>query len=269
MKKLGWKSLLVLMSFSVSVGHARSIQQEIDEEARMAGPSGTTKAKVSFNRPVERLPLIHLVPIGGMTFSNFKGASGNYNFSTTSGYDAGVGILVGRGDFQFETGVMYAERGSKESFRYNFTAWDISYNNKYIELPLLARYNIINNNDVRMYVKGGAVMAVLQDSKGNVSNAQNLNQVSYSGAYYGATYGNNILLDNNTKNAFASTDLRWALGLGGQVRMTKWLAWTLEGDYQNSTSNISTSQPDAGGANTGFNLTMETYGFRTGLVFSL
>jgi hypothetical protein len=272
MKKVQLLSLVVLMVLGSTQSFARSIQQEIDQEADLAMKS---TAKTSFNRPVAQSSLISLVPIGGMTFSNFKttGNSSAYSFATTSGYDAGVGVLIGRGDLQFETGVMYAERGSKESYKFNFTSWDLTYTNKYLELPVLARYNIVNNKDMRFYVKGGALMAILQDSKGNLSNAQNYNNPNmYSGAYsyYGVnTYNSSLANDNSTKSAFGATDLRWVLGLGGQIRITRWLAWTIEGDYQNSTSPISTSQPDGLYSTTGFNLSMETYGLRTGIVIGI
>ncbi|RYZ88788.1 MAG: PorT family protein, partial [Proteobacteria bacterium] len=236
MKMTKMMSLLLAMTLgTATVAQARGLQQEIDAEAKIA-------MKTSGARPYTLGSLVHIVPIAGLTFSNFKGASGNYSFSNTSGYDAGIGILIGRGDLQFETGLMYAERGSKESFRFNFQSWDLSYQNKYLELPLLARYNIMNNKDVRLYVKGGVNVGVLQSSHGQMANMQNYYAPNTNGAYmnngyYGATsYNANLANDNNTKSAFASTDLRWVLGLGGQVRMTRTLAWTLEGDYQNSTS---------------------------------
>ncbi|RYZ85193.1 MAG: hypothetical protein EOP04_16470 [Proteobacteria bacterium] len=265
MKQVGLLSLLVLMALGSSLSHAKSIQQEIDDESRIAMKATGTKAYT-------RGSLVHLVPIGGMNFSNFKGATGNYTFSTTSGYEAGVGVLIGRGDLQFETGLMYAERGSKESYKFNFESWDITYQNKYLEIPAMARYNVVNNSDIRIYAKGGIVMGVLQSSKGTLANVQNPNMAmngAYSNMYGVNTYNSSLVNDNNTRSAFASTDLRWALGIGGQVRMTRSLAWTLEGDYQNSTSEISTSQPNGYNSSTGFNLTMETYGFRTGLVWSI
>jgi hypothetical protein len=136
----------------------------------------------------------------------------------------------------------------------------------------MARYNIVNNSDMRLYVKGGALMAVLQASSGKLSNVQgyNMNGPSAAYYYYGVNdYNTSLTVDNNTKSAFGSTDLRWALGVGGQVRFNRWLAWTIEADYQNSTSAISNSQPDGPQGSTAMELLMETYGVRTGVVFSI
>jgi hypothetical protein len=83
------------------------------------------------------------------------------------------------------------------------------------------------------------------------------------------TYNTGLVNDNNTKNYFASTDLRWAVALGGQVRITRSMAWTLEADYQNSVSNVSTNQPDGYYGSTNLNLQTQTYGLLTGLVWSI
>lgn len=275
MKKMGmlYRVLLVL-SLSASVAQASDIQKEIDAEASMA--MAATRPK-----PVARGELIHIAPVGGITFAKFKGeTAAGYSFTTSTGYEGGIGILIGRGNLQFETGVMYAERSSREEYRMGVTTWDLTYQNKYIELPVMARYNVLNNKDVRLYAKAGAVASLLQDSTGTMSNMQNYNMGMYPGIYpgiynpynpyYGVSgYNSNLINDNSTKSAFSSVDFRWALGIGGQVRITKTVAVLLEGDYQTSVNNVSNSQPNGYMGSTAMNLQMETYGIRAGVLISM
>ncbi|MBS1971761.1 MAG: outer membrane beta-barrel protein [Bdellovibrionales bacterium] len=260
--------ILLALSLGASVAHAASsdLQKEIDAEASMG-------MRATAPKPVVR-SLIHIEPIAGITFAKYKGETAQgYSFTTGTGYEGGVGVLVGRGNFQFETGIMYAERTSREEYRMGISTWDLSYQNKYIELPLLARYNVINNNDLRLYVKGGAVASLLQDSTGTMSNVQNANMYN-TGIYspygmYGATYNTDLINNNDTKSAFSTVDFRWAAGIGGQVRITKSIAMLLEGDYQTSVNAISNSQPNGYIGSTAMKLQMETYGIKAGVLISL
>jgi hypothetical protein len=222
--------------------------------------------------------LMKFEPVFGLTMSTYTGASGNYSFSQKTGYLAGVGILVGRGNLQFETGVLYAERGGKETFLMGPRSWDIEYKNRFIEVPLMARYNFETSKETRIYFKAGAVVGVLQDSTGNVSNAQNMEGAypaaygynsynPYNGAYY--TAGGTAVNDGNTKQYFGSTEMRWAAGLGGVVRITRNIAWTMDADYQNSISKVSDTQPNGYYGTTSYTLKAITYGLNTGLLFSL
>jgi len=274
MKKMGMLyRFLLAVSLSASVAQASDIQKEIDAEASLAMKPVSAK-------PVAQGELIHIAPVGGITFAKFKGeTSPGYSFTTATGYEGGVGILVGRGKLQFETGVMYAERSSREEYRMGVQTWDLTYQNKYIELPIMVRYNVVNNKDLRLYARAGAVASMLQDSTGTMSNMQNYNANMVAPGiynpytpYYGygvAGYNSNLIQDNNTKSAFSSVDFRYAVGLGGQVRITKMFAILLEGDYQTSVNNVSNSQPNGYIGSTAMNLQMETYGIRAGVMISL
>lgn len=266
MKTAGLLRILFLMSLVSSMAHASDLKNEIDAEAAMAMKATSTR--------IAPRPLVHIAPIGGITFAKFKGSTtSGYSFSTGTGYEGGIGVLIGRGSLQFETGVMYAERSSKESYRNGISSWDLSYQNKYIELPLMVRWNVVNNNDVRLYVRGGGVGSMLQDSTGTMSNMQNYNATMYPGAYspyYGATaYNSTLLTSDDTKSAFSAVDFRWAAGIGGQLRVTRDIAVLLEGDYQTSANPISNTQPNGYFGSTSMNLSMETYGIRAGVVISL
>lgn len=267
---------LLAMSLSASaMAFAQSdLQKEINAEASAAVRATAPKAAA-------KASLIHLEPIAGITFAKFKGETAQgYSFTTNTGYEGGIGVIIGRGNLQFETGLMYAERSSREEYRMGISTWDLTYQNKYIELPLLARYNVMNNNDLRLYIKGGAVASLMQDSQGTMANVQNANMYNVgAGAYspygspymgyYGATYNTDLINDNNTKSAFSSVDFRWAAGIGGQVRVTKAIAVMLEGDYQTSVNAISNSQPNGYIGSTAMKLVMETYGIKAGVVISL
>jgi outer membrane protein with beta-barrel domain len=261
---------LLAMSLNASIAHANDLQKEIDAEASLG-----MATKAAMPKPANRNSLIHIEPIAGVTFAKFKGeTTQGYAFTTATGYEGGIGVLVGRGNLQFETGLMYANRSSREEYRMGISTWDLTYQNKYIELPLLARYHVINNSDLRLYVKGGVVASLLQDSSGSMDNVQNANMYGngisspYPG-YYGATYNTDLINNNDTKNAFSSVDFRWAAGIGGQVRITKTIAMLLEGDYQTSVNPISNSQPNGYIGSTAMRLAMETYGIKAGLVISL
>lgn len=261
--------LAVSLSASAMAYGQSDLQKEINAEASAAIRATAPKA-------LSKPSLIHLEPIAGITFSKFKGETAQgYSFTTNTGYEGGMGVIIGRGNLQFETGVMYAERSSREEYRMGISTWDLTYQNKYIELPLLARYNVMNNSDLRLYVKGGAVASLLQDSRGEMANVQNATMYSTNGAYspymgyYGATYNTDLINDNNTKSAFSSVDFRWAAGIGGQVRVTKSIALSLEGDYQTSVNAVSNSQPNGYIGSTAMKLVMETYGIKAGVVISL
>jgi len=273
MKTTGLIRVFLLMVLGISSAQAGGAQTSSGGDAAPAMRAAALKAP---SRP----ELIHLAPVGGLTFARLKGnTTTGYDFSPATGYEGGISVLVGRGRFQFETGLMYAERSMKESYKMGVSQWDLNYTNKYIELPVLVRYNFINNSDIRVYAKGGAIAALLQDSRGTMSNMQNYNSAMvpsgiYSGIYnpysYGVTsYNSNLIQNNDTKSAFATADFRWAAGIGGQVRMTKTLALLLEADYQTSINSASNTQPDGYYGSTNMNLVMETYGIKTGVLISL
>jgi len=255
-------SALCLFVLCASQAHARSIEQEIQDEAALAQQQ-TTSPQVKVSSP----SLLQIDAVGGMDFSSYKGAAGDYSFTTTSGYEAGMEVLVGRSSLQFETGLLYAERGGKESYRFSITTWDITYNNKYIEIPALVRYNVVNNRDLRMFVKAGAVMAVMQDSTGTMDNVQNY--YSPNAFVFGVNSNTSLATGNDTKSYFSNIDPRWVAGIGGQLRFNKWLAWTLEADYQLSINKVSTSQPNGYYGTTEMSLSTESFGIVTGLVFNI
>ena len=230
---------------------------EIMPTAPVVGPTGS----ISYT-PVEKesRSVVTFVPVVGKTFSTLSGsANTGYSFSKRDGSLMGIGILFGRGTWQFETGLNYAERGGNESYSLNYVSWDMEYKNKYLEVPLLGRYNYRVSKDISVFAKAGLVLARLQDSEGSLSNKKNYYQ------YYYAT-SNNL---NSTKSSFEETETRWALGAGASWKLTRSISWMIQADYQESLGNVSTSQPNGLYGTTSMNLGATTYGFNTGLILDI
>lgn len=270
-----WTTLVFALALGVQIqAQARGTEDRLAKEIAAndvyTSPYATTTAPAPSAAPTGSL--LKLEPTFGLTMSTFTGATAPHTFTPRTGYLAGVNVLVGRGNLQFETGLLYAERGAKEAFQLGQISWDIEYINKFIEVPLMARYNLETSKETRIFAKAGVVVGVLQDSSGNVSNAQNINLTNtsafgYNGAYY--TPGGTAVNDGNTKDSFGSTDIRWAAALGGIVRITRTISWTMEGDYQNSISKVSDTQPNGLYGTTNYALKTVTYGLNTGLLINL
>jgi len=208
-------------------------------------------------------PLFHIAPVFGVTYSTFTGGSGNYSFGSSTGYEGGMDVLIGRGDLKFETGLIYAERGSKETYSssYSNLSWSQNFQNQYLEIPLMANYSWQVSKETHLFVKGGLVVAFLQNASGDIST----NQPSYG--YYSSFYSPTA--GKSTSDYFSTTDVRYAVGLGSNVQITRSMSWVVQADYEVSTNKISTSQPDAYGNVNSMGLSMSTYGLNTGLNFSL
>lgn len=246
-------------------GYSTSRSTNADSENYSApatsSPSYGTSSYHYVKRSFEE-PLFHITPVVGVTYSNFSGGSGNYSFGSFTGYEGGMDVLVGRGALKFETGLIYAERGSKETYSspYSNISWSQNFQNQYIEIQLMANYSYQVSKETHLFVKGGLVAAFLQSSSGDIST----NSPAYS--YYSAF---NQTTGQSSSTYFNTTDIRWAVGIGSNVQITRSMSWVLQADYEASTSNISSSQPNAyGGLNT-MGLSLTTYGLNTGLNFSL
>lgn len=274
-----WSTLVFAMALGVQVqafakAGSDRLAQEIAMNDAYTSPYATSTSVATSPSYFGTKSLLKFEPSIGMNMSTYSGASGNYSFEPTTGFSGGIGVLVGRSNLQFETGLFYAERGGKESFKMGNRQWGIDYKNKYIEVPLMARYNFETSKETRLFVKAGAVIAVLQDSRGDVTNTQNYSQSSamygnygYYNGYYNAD--GIAINDGNTKDSFTATDMRWAAAVGGLIRITRNIAWSLQGDYQTSIQKASDSQPNGYVGTTPFTLKTITYGLNTGVLISL
>ena len=205
--------------------------------------------------------MIKWMPIIGMTFSKFNGSADNYSFGSHTGYLAGISVLLGKGPWQIESGLQYAERGGVENYNlpYNtYNSWSMEYKNKYLEVPLMARYNYQTSASTSVFAKAGVVLSSLVGSEASYSSG---NPYTYS--YYAS---NNL---SDTKSYFNSFETRWAVGLGGQYRINSTMSAILQGDYQQSIGNSSTSQANGLVGDVGINLTTITYGFNAGIIFDI
>lgn len=209
--------------------------------------------------------LFRYVPMIGTTSATFSGGSGSYSFANRSGTMAGLGVIIGRGILQVETGLNYAERGGtekfSESYGWNSTrSWEMDFKNKYLEIPLLIRAERQMTQRFSIFAKAGIVYALLQDSEGSFGNTQNYT------SYYNYYSSNNL---SNTKSYFKDSTVRWAVGAGTAYKINRTLSWVFQADYQESFGDVSNSQPAGYYTTTSMSLSEQTYSINTGLLFDL
>ena len=98
---------------------------------------------------------------------------------------------------------------------------------------MLARYSFQSPQLSHFFVRGGLILGVLQDLEISWSDLSSVNA--------------NLLNTNggtstSGKDHFNNTDLRAALGVGGVLKFTKNIAWTVQADYQLGTTKINTNK---------------------------
>jgi len=189
-------------------------QDEIDGGTSQTEIRTVRAAKPSF---------FQLAPVAGYTYSTFSEASSNgSSVDSLSGFQGGGLLLMGRGFFQVETGLIYSERGAKftnnlgslsngQLFRSDFEA-----KLRYLEVPLMARYSFTPRHQSRLFIKGGVIAGILQSAEHTILK-------------------NDAGRPNGTENAksqYQETDYRAAAGVGGEIKITKTMSWLLQGDYQ-------------------------------------
>ncbi len=294
--KSTWKTGLFIALALVEISGKAFAQGGVDAEVnesdlatapygQPATPSPSRPAAPVTNKVAVRRPRVEsnssslrFEPFVGVTSSNFSGGDSTHSFSARNGTAAGVNILIGDANsFQFETGLIYAERGGKEMYSSDNSAlaqkWQIDYKLKYLEIPAIARLSFQTTRSTHLFFKGGVVLGLLQDASGDVSNTQNYNQNNYYNGYAGTPY--NVYYNYNQNNSssikdyFNSTDVRWVAGLGTNVTLTRSIGWTIQGDYQSSLNKVSTSQPNGYYGSTSMGLTTTTFSISTGVTFDL
>lgn len=169
-------------------------------------------------------------PMLGMTSSTFSGIEGKNGAKIESrvGFTSGMNILLGRGAWQFESGMHYAERGAifKGLGSAALDKGTIDFKNQYLEIPVLVRYSFQPRSGSRFFLKGGLVSGFLIDSKTTVE----------------GPYSDKDEFEKNAKELFSSNDFRTLLGLGGVIKLSQNFSWLLHMDYQSSVMAINSSK---------------------------
>ncbi len=216
--------------------------------------SGVGASKV--NLPDQEPSSVTLLALGGATVSKMTGAGGFYSFSERNGYTGGLGLLVGRGLLQLESGFYYSQRGAYQDYNDSYVRWSYEFDNSYIEVPVYLRVHLEMGSSFSIFAKAGSVLAFLQDSKVTLGNLQS----SYAGNSGKALDG---------KDYFESFDPRWAVGVGATVRFTRSVGLLLQSDLQESFKNSSAFQPHPSGGTTAMKLSTNSYSLSAGLQWEI
>ncbi|KYG61016.1 hypothetical protein AZI85_08625 [Bdellovibrio bacteriovorus] len=241
------KMFVAAATFVIGFSSIASAKQSFKSMRNNQGTTGysrmeSTEMKSSF---------VHLEPVIGYTSSTFGGveAKNGAELETIGGMQAGLGLRLGRSQLQFETGVYYSERGAKLSnLNYSESILapgkaSIEYKFKYLEAPLYVRYAFQAPESTHFFVKGGGVVALLQEAKGTAS-----------GALTGSI---------DMKDSVQETDFRAGVGVGGVLRINNMFSVLIQGDYQLGLNKVNKESAD------GIEIKNSSLALSTGLVFDI
>lgn len=229
-----------------------SYQNPESEASSFASEMGTSTAALPDQEP----SFVTLFAAGGATVSKMTGGGGSYSFSERNGYTGGLGLLIGRGVLQLESGAYYSQRGAYQDYSDAYGKWSYEFDNSYIEVPAYLRVRLELGSSFSIFAKAGAVLAFLQESKVTLGNLQN---------YYIGSSGKS----QDGKDYFESFDPRWAVGVGATIKFTRSVGLLLQADLQESFKNSSTIQPHPTGGTTAMKLSTSSYGLSAGLQWEI
>ncbi|MBO9665911.1 MAG: outer membrane beta-barrel protein, partial [Bdellovibrio sp.] len=161
----------------------------------------------------EEKSLFTIEPIGGYLSSGFTEIKTPGTPKRREGYVVGANVLYGRGNWQLETGLQYAERGMLVN---NLGSYNYEYTVKYLEVPAMLRWSFVNRQSWSLFSEAGLVLATVQDAK-----------LQATGPYSESA---------DVKDNFNSLDTRMALSFGGTWKYTKNIAAVMMVNYQSSIS---------------------------------
>lgn len=236
---------LILLSI-VFIGMAAAQAQAQGERTVMKKNASQAEGTSQMNlgqqqRRVAPMPYLWFEPVAGVLQNSWDGVQGINGISLKgrTGFSAGMNILVGQGATQFESGLLYAERGAKiEGTHTSGFTLNMEFTTKYIEVPLLVRYTFYKNRSVRFFGKAGAIAAFLTDAVG-------------SGSVSGPTI-KNFSGSGNAKSAYQDFDGRLAGALGMGLPLSRTVAITGTIDYQLGLAKINKSSGDEAVYNNSF-----------------
>jgi hypothetical protein len=214
-------------------------QDEVAASGEMAGGAATQtmsqRAEVLAPRMIPN-PWITLEPTLGYVSSNFSGIEGKNGSSVdaVSRMQGGMGVLIGRGMWQGETGLIYAQRGARFNMANSYTGGKNVYdfNLTYMDIPLMARFSWPHSSRSHFFARAGVVVGILSDAKYDATTTV----ASYSG---NSTYNTNGV---DGKEYFNSTDLRGAFGAGYDWKFARHVGLVVQADLQESLGKINTDK---------------------------
>jgi hypothetical protein len=210
MKKI--TSLFLLSLFSTSA---------LAAPTKAGSASGSSNVRDSRTKKIDN-SFLQLGAIVGASSSNWAGVEPTTGkFESLTGYTAGGQIIMGKEQLQFETGVYSSERGVKWTGAFD-NLLEVEYKIKYIDIPLLAKYSFQQRSQSSFFIKGGALIGLLQSAESN-------GVIKDFGGFKKSS---------NIKDQLNSTDLRYSLSGGGDIKLSKNVGLSLELNYQISNGAI-------------------------------
>ncbi|QLY26044.1 outer membrane beta-barrel protein [Bdellovibrio sp. KM01] len=181
-------------------------------------------------------PWVTLEPTVGYISSTFNGIEGIGGASVdfAERMQTGVGVLIGRGMWQFETGLLYSTRGGKltnltetTSYGTRTANWDVKVN--YFDIPLVARLSLMHSSRSHFFFRGGLVVGILDKAWASGE------QTSVSA--YGVS-SQSLYQDGD--DFFNSTDIRGVLGAGYDWKFSRRVGLVAQAEVQQSVSKVNT-----------------------------
>ena len=176
-------------------------------------------------------PWVTMEPTLGYVSSNFSGISGNNGASVdaVSRMQGGVGVLIGRGMWQGETGLLYSQRGGKLSLDAGLARASMDFNLTYVDIPLMARFSFPHSSRSHFFARAGLVVGILSDAKVDIS-------ASTTSLYAGSAQS--VSQTQDAKQYFTSTDVRGAFGAGYDWKFSRNVGLVVQADLQESLSKV-------------------------------
>ncbi|WP_413577186.1 porin family protein [Bdellovibrio sp. HCB290] len=177
-------------------------------------------------------PWVTLEPTVGYVSSTFTGIQGTNGASVdaVSRMQAGVNLLVGRGMWQLESGLLYSQRGGQMNGLLSLDGTqkaDIDFALTYIDVPVMARFSWPHSSRSHLFARAGVVAGFLTDAKADSKITTN--------SVWGAITNSE---SEDLKDSFNSTDIRLALGLGYDWKFAQRMGLIVQADFQESFSKI-------------------------------
>ncbi|WP_413586420.1 porin family protein [Bdellovibrio sp. HCB274] len=175
-------------------------------------------------------PMVTLEPTIGYVSSTFTGIEGQNGSSvdSVSRMQGGAGVLIGRGSWQFDTGLLYSQRGAQLNINANDVVTATSdITMTYIDVPVMARFSWPHSSRSHLFARAGAVVGFLTEGKTETKATINYMGMSQSQS-----------ASEDVKDYFNSTDIRWALGVGYDWKFARQMGLVVQADFQESVSKI-------------------------------
>lgn len=217
--KLKTLSLAVLSVISLN---ATAQTDEMASTSSMTMNAGTTSSSPALSN-FQFVPVVTYATTG---YSGIQGQNGG-SFKNLEFLGGGMSAVLGKGAWQFETGLLYTTIGTELSYTATAQAFRIKSQSSYLDVPALARWTFMGNRRYRLMARMGAVGGFLVDS-----------QVEQSLTLGTQTQGQSGRRDS----AFHDTDIRYLLGLGFAYRLTPALSLTTSLEFQEGLTKLTTSE---------------------------